>query len=32
MTTHSLVPMAAREAGLTYEALCLKVLEAAHVG
>jgi D-alanine-D-alanine ligase len=32
MTDHSLVPMAARAAGLTYEDLCLRILEASHVG
>ena len=32
MTGHSLVPMAARAAGLSYEDLCLKILEGAHVG
>ncbi|MEO8204002.1 MAG: D-alanine--D-alanine ligase [Betaproteobacteria bacterium] len=32
MTDHSLVPMAARAIGLTYEALCLKILEGSHVG
>jgi D-alanine-D-alanine ligase len=32
MTDHSLVPMAARHAGLSYEDLCLKILEAARVG
>jgi len=32
MTDHSLVPMAARAAGLSYEDLCLKILEGAHVG
>jgi D-alanine-D-alanine ligase len=32
MTGHSLVPMAARAAGLSYEDLCLKILELAHVG
>ena len=32
MTGHSLVPMAARAAGLPYEELCLKILEGAHVG
>lgn len=32
MTSHSLVPMAARVEGLSYEDLCLKVLAAAHVG
>ncbi len=32
MTGHSLVPMAARAVGISYEALCVKILEAAHVG
>ena len=32
MTDHSLVPMAARHAGLSYEDLCLRILEAARVG
>lgn len=32
MTSHSLVPMAARVEGLSYEDLCLQVLAAAHVG
>ncbi len=32
MTDHSLVPMAARAIGLSYEDLCIKVLEGAHVG
>ncbi len=32
MTGHSLVPMAAREAGLSFEALVLRILELAHVG
>jgi D-alanine-D-alanine ligase len=32
MTSHSLVPMAARVEGLSYEDLCVKVLAAAHVG
>jgi D-alanine-D-alanine ligase len=32
MTDHSLVPMAARASGLSYEELCIKVLEGAHVG
>ena len=32
MTDHSLVPMAARAVGLSYEELCVKILEAAHVG
>lgn len=31
MTGHSLVPMAARAAGMSYEDLCLRILEAAHV-
>ena len=29
MTSHSLVPMSARAAGLSYEALCLQLLQAA---
>ena len=32
MTDHSLVPMAARAVGISYEDLCVKVLERAHVG
>ena len=32
MTDHSLVPMAARAAGLSYPDLCLRILELAHVG
>ena len=32
MTGHSLVPMAARQVGIAYEDLCVKVLETAHVG
>ncbi len=32
MTAHSLVPMAARAAGLSYEELCVRILELAHVG
>jgi len=32
MTDHSLVPMAARATGLSYEDLCVKILEAARVG
>ena len=32
MTGHSLVPMAARQVGISYEDLCVKVLEGAHVG
>lgn len=32
MTDHSLVPMAARAIGISYEDLCLRILEGAHVG
>jgi len=32
MTDHSLVPMAARAVGISYEDLCVQVLEGAHVG
>ena len=32
MTSHSLVPMAARVAGIPFEALCLRILDGAHVG
>jgi D-alanine-D-alanine ligase len=32
MTDHSLVPMAARQAGISFEQLVLRVLELAHVG
>jgi len=32
MTDHSLVPMAARAIGVSYEDLCVKILEGAHVG
>lgn len=32
MTDHSLVPMAARQAGISFEQLVLKILETAHVG
>ena len=32
MTGHSLVPMAAKAAGLSYEDLCVRILEGAHVG
>lgn len=32
MTSHSLVPMAARIAGLDFEALCLRILEDARLG
>lgn len=32
MTGHSLVPMAARAVGISYEELCVRILETAHVG
>ncbi|MBM3355700.1 MAG: D-alanine--D-alanine ligase, partial [Betaproteobacteria bacterium] len=32
MTGHSLVPMAARAAGISYEDLCVRILESARVG
>jgi D-alanine-D-alanine ligase len=32
MTGHSLVPMAAREAGITFPELCIEILRGAHVG
>jgi len=32
MTDHSLVPMAARQAGINFEQLVLQILESAHVG
>ena len=32
MTDHSLVPMAARHAGLSFEDLCLRILELARLG
>ena len=32
MTSHSLVPMAARAVGISYEDLCVKILESSHVG
>jgi D-alanine-D-alanine ligase len=32
MTDHSLVPMAARAAGISYDELCMRILETAHVG
>src|SRR5689334_9665189 len=32
MTDHSLVPMAARARGIDFDELCVKILEAAHVG
>jgi D-alanine-D-alanine ligase len=32
MTDHSLVPMAARQAGMSFEQLVLRILELTHVG
>jgi D-alanine-D-alanine ligase len=32
MTSHSLVPMSARQAGLSFEALCVKILAGARCG
>ena len=32
MTGHSLVPMAAREAGMSFGELCVRILRGAHVG
>ena len=32
MTGHSLVPMAAREAGIAFDELCVEILRGAHVG
>jgi len=32
MTGHSLVPMAAKAVGISYEDLCVRILEGAHVG
>jgi D-alanine-D-alanine ligase len=32
MTGHSLVPMAAKEAGITFGDLCVEILRGAHVG
>ena len=32
MTDHSLVPMAARQKGISFEQLALRILEASHVG
>ena len=32
MTDHSLVPMAARARGISFEDLCVRILESAHVG
>jgi D-alanine-D-alanine ligase len=32
MTTHSLVPMAAKAAGIPFDDLVLRILELAHVG
>ena len=31
MTSHSLVPMSARAAGMSYEALCLQLLASARL-
>jgi D-alanine-D-alanine ligase len=32
MTGHSLVPMAARAVGISYEDLCMRIVEGTHVG
>jgi len=32
MTDHSLVPMAARAQGISFEDLCVQILESAHAG
>jgi D-alanine-D-alanine ligase len=32
MTAHSLVPMAAKEAGMSFGDLCIAILRGAHVG
>jgi D-alanine-D-alanine ligase len=32
MTDHSLVPMAARAVGISFEELVVQILESAHVG
>ena len=32
MTSHSLVPMAAKTAGISFDDLVIKILELAHVG
>ena len=32
MTDHSLVPIAARQAGISFEQLVLTILELSHVG
>jgi D-alanine-D-alanine ligase len=32
MTSHSLVPMAAKAVGISYEDLCVRILEGSHVG
>jgi D-alanine-D-alanine ligase len=32
MTGHSLVPMAARQAGIPFAELCVEILRGAHVG
>ena len=31
MTDHSLVPMAAKQAGISFEQLVLRILQASHV-
>jgi len=32
MTPHSLVPMAAKQSGMSYAELCVEILKGAHVG
>ena len=32
MTGHSLVPMAAKQAGMSFPDLCVEILKGAHVG
>jgi D-alanine-D-alanine ligase len=32
MTGHSLVPMAAKQAGISFPELCVEILRGAHVG
>jgi D-alanine-D-alanine ligase len=32
MTAHSLVPIAAKQAGMSYPELCVEILKGAHVG
>jgi D-alanine-D-alanine ligase len=32
MTPHSLVPMAAKQAGMSFADLCVEILRGAHVG